>query len=153
MTAPATGTSPVALEQVSVSIGGRPILRDVDLVVRTGDTVALLGPNGSGKSTLVRAVTGLLPHTRGTVRLFGTPIEDFTDWRRLGFVPQRSTAAGGVPATVREVVTSGRIGRRRLFRPTSAVDRRAVESALEVVGLGHRASVGISQLSDRKSVV
>lgn len=74
MTSPtAADAAPVILDQVSVSIGGRPILRDVDLTVRAGDMVTLLGPNGSGKSTLVRAVTGLLPHTRGTVRLFGTP--------------------------------------------------------------------------------
>ena len=45
---------------------------------------------------------------RGTVRLFGTPVADFHDWHRIGFVPQRSTATGGVPATVREVVASGR---------------------------------------------
>ena len=141
------GSAPVVLDQVSVAIGGRPILRDVDLTVRTGDVVTVLGPNGSGKSTLVRAVTGLLPHTRGEVRLFGTPIADFTDWSRLGFVPQRSTATGGVPATVREVVASGRVGRRRLLHPTSAADRRAVESALEVVGLADRASYGVSQLS------
>ena len=148
MTSPDGATdAPVALERISVSIGGRPILRDVDLTVHAGDVVTLLGPNGSGKSTLVRAVTGLLPHTRGTVRLFGTPIEEFTEWHRLGFVPQRSTATGGVPSTVREVVASGRVGRRRLFRPTSAADRRAVESALEVVGLADRSSYGVSQLS------
>lgn len=144
---PSPDVAPVTLEQVSVAIGGRPILRDVDLAVRAGEMVTLLGPNGSGKSTLVRAVTGLLPHTRGVVRLFGTPIEEFGDWSRLGFVPQRSTATGGVPATVREVVASGRVGRRRLLRPTSAADRRAVESALEVVGLADRASYGVSQLS------
>ena len=138
---------PVVLDRVSVAIGGRPILRDVDLTVRPGEVVTLLGPNGSGKSTLVRAVTGLLPHTRGDVRLFGTPIEDFTDWRRLGFVPQRSTASGGVPATVREVVASGRVGRRRLLRPSGPADRRAVEAALDVVGLADRASYGVSQLS------
>lgn len=138
---------PVELDRVSVSIGGRPILRDVDLSVRAGEVVTLLGPNGSGKSTLVRAVTGLLPHARGSVRLFGTPIEDFADWHRLGFVPQRSTASGGVPATVREVVASGRVGRRRLFRPSGAADRRAVAAALDVVGLADRASCGVSQLS------
>jgi zinc transport system ATP-binding protein len=81
------------------------------------------------------------------VRLFGTPIGDFTDWHRLGFVPQRSTATSGVPSTVREVVASGRVGRRRLFRPTSVADRRAVDGALEVVGLAERSSYGVSQLS------
>ncbi|MBS2938618.1 ABC transporter ATP-binding protein [Nocardioides sp. J2M5] len=145
--APSSPAHPVELDGVSVAIGGRPILRDVDLTVRAGDTVTLLGPNGSGKSTLVRAVTGLLPVARGTVRLFGTPQDEFSAWHRVGFVPQRSTATGGVPATVREVVASGRVGRRRLLAPTRAADRRAVESALEVVGLADRASHGVSQLS------
>ena len=90
MTSPDTAV-PVVLERVSVAIGGRPILRDVDLTVHAGDMVTLLGPNGSGKSTLVRALTGLLPVARGEVRLFGTPLDDFGDWQRVGFVPQRST--------------------------------------------------------------
>jgi zinc transport system ATP-binding protein len=144
---PPDATVPVVLDRVSVAIGGRPILRDVDLTVHAGDMVTLLGPNGSGKSTLVRALTGLLPVARGEVRLFGTPLGAFGDWQRIGFVPQRSTATGGVPATVREVVASGRVGRRRLLRPTSAADRAAVESALDVVGLSDRASHGVSQLS------
>ena len=87
-----------------------------------------MGANGSGKSTLVRALTGLLPLTAGSLELFGTPFDDFTDWRRIGFVPQRVGAASGVPASVWEVVASGRLTRRRLLRPLSqgrpARDRR-----------------------------
>ena len=138
---------PVVLDRASVSIGGRPILRSVDLTVGAGETVTLLGPNGSGKSTLVRAVTGPLPLAGGDLRLFGTSIQAYAEWSRIGFVPQRSTATGGVPATVREVVASGRVGRRRLLRPASAADRRAIATALEVVGLEDRASHGVSQLS------
>jgi zinc transport system ATP-binding protein len=137
----------IQLQNVSKRFGALVALDDVTLTIPAGARVALAGSNGSGKSTLVRAVTGLLPHTRGAVRLFGTPIEDFRDWHRLGFVPQRSSAAGGVPATVREVVASGRVGRRKLLRPTGASDRAAVQSALEVVGLADRAAQGVSQLS------
>ena len=74
------------------------MLRDIDLTVRTGEFVALMGANGSGKSTLVRALTGLRPaHARARSLLFGTPLDDFTDRHRVGFVPQRASAAGGVP--------------------------------------------------------
>ena len=66
-----------------------------------------MGANGSGKSTLVRALTGLRPLTAGTLELFGTPFDDFDDWHRIGFVPQRAGAASGVPASVWEVVASG----------------------------------------------
>ena len=138
---------PVRVHDASVAIGGRPILRAIDLTVRQGEFLALMGANGSGKSTLVRAITGLLPLTSGSVTLFGTAFAEFRDWHRIGFVPQRSTASSGVPATVWEVVASGRITRRRMFRPLSGADRRAITDAIDVVGLGDRASVGISQLS------
>jgi zinc transport system ATP-binding protein len=67
--------------------------------------VAVLGANGSGKSTSVRALVGLVPVQDGEARLFGRRLSRFKDWRRIGYVPQRTTAAAGVAATVREVVT------------------------------------------------
>jgi zinc transport system ATP-binding protein len=123
------------------------VLHGVDLVVEPGEFVALLGANGSGKSTLVRAALGLRPVSGGQVELFDTPVDRFREWRRIGFVPQRAGAASGVPASVREVVTSGRLGRRRLLRPLSRADRRGVDDALEVVGLADRASESVATLS------
>lgn len=131
----------------AVAIGGRPILRHVDLTVRPGEFVALMGANGSGKSTLVRALTGLLPLATGELRLFGTPYADFHDWQRVGFVPQRGGATSGVPASVWEVVASGRLTRRRLLRPLGRSDRAAIADALEVVGLADRARDRASALS------
>ena len=115
--------------------------------MREGEFVALMGANGSGKSTLVRALTGLRPLTQGSVLLFGTPLHDFGDRHRIGFVPQRGTATGGVPASVREVVSSGRLSRRRLLRPAGRADRAAIDDALEVVGLTDKAGDGVSTLS------
>jgi zinc transport system ATP-binding protein len=131
----------------AVELGGRPILRGIDLAVRPGEVLAVLGANGSGKSTLVRSMLGLAPTVRGEVRLFGTPLDRFTDWRRVGFVPQRVTAASGVPATVREVVSSGRLSHRRAFLPARSTDRTAVESAIAAVGLADRAREPVSVLS------
>lgn len=140
-------TPVVALTDLHVSLGGRPVLHGVDLVVEAGEFVALMGANGSGKSTLVRAATGLRPRTAGSVELFGTPLAAFREWHRIGFVPQRASAASGVPASVREVVTAGRLGRRRLLRPLSQADRSAVRDALDVVGLGDRAGDSVATLS------
>jgi zinc transport system ATP-binding protein len=141
-------TGPVlTLRDVRLSLAGRPVLHGVDLTVDAGEFVALLGANGSGKSTLVRAATGLRPVASGSVELFGTPLHDFRDWSRIGFVPQRVGAASGVPASVREVVSSGRLGRRRLLRPLGAADRRAVDDALDVVGLAERAGDSVATLS------
>lgn len=139
--------SVVEIEHARVVLGERPVLHGVDLEVRSGEVVTLLGPNGSGKSTLVRAAVGLVPLTAGEIRLFGTPLQRFRDWSRIGYVPQRSSAAGGVPSTVREVVTSGRLARRRPFQPLRARDREAVERAIELVGLADRADAGVATLS------
>ena len=77
---PVIGSPVIELSNGAVAIAGRPILRHVDLTVRSGEFVALMGANGSGKSTLVRALTGLWPLATGTLRLFDTPFDRFHDW-------------------------------------------------------------------------
>jgi zinc transport system ATP-binding protein len=131
----------------AVALGGRRVLHRVSLQVPPGEIVALLGANGSGKSTLIRAIVGLVPLGEGSVRLFGSPLRRFRDWHRVGYVPQRITAASGVPATVREVVGAGRLSRAVWWRPLSAADRAAVQVALETVGLADRAGDGVAELS------
>lgn len=141
-----TAAPAVSLRGATAALGGRPVLRGVDLTVGRGETVALLGANGSGKSTTVKAVLGQVQLTGGELELFGTPFGRFREWQRLGYVPQRSTAAAGVPATVREVVSSGRLARRR-FRPLGGEDRAAVHRALELVGMADRAGDPVDALS------
>jgi zinc transport system ATP-binding protein len=140
-------TPVVQLDDVSVAQGGGPVLHAISLEAAAGEVVAILGPNGSGKSTLIRSMVGLLPLTAGEVRLFGTSLARFGSWDRVGYVPQRATAASGVPATVREVVAAGCLSRRRLLSPLSRADRLAIEDALSVVGMTDRASDGVAQLS------
>jgi zinc transport system ATP-binding protein len=140
--------SPVVdVERAVVGLGGRSVLRGVSLRVHPGEAVALLGPNGAGKSTLIRALVGLVPLAAGRISLFGAPLARFRDWHRVGYVPQRTTAASGVPATVREVVSSGRLSRDRWWRPLGRADRAAVDEALETVGLLQRAADSVARLS------
>jgi zinc transport system ATP-binding protein len=140
-------TAPLVMRDGAVALGGRPVLRGIDLLVDEGEVVALLGSNGSGKSTLVRAAMGLVPLARGTVELFGTPLARFSAWHDVGYVPQRVTASAGIPATVWEVVASGRLARRRLLRPMGKRDRVAVNTALEAVELADRRHDSAAQLS------
>ncbi|MEV6694326.1 ABC transporter ATP-binding protein [Micromonospora sp. NPDC051196] len=130
-----------------VGYDGRPVLRDVSLTVSAGEVVAILGANGSGKSTLIRAVLGLVPLSSGSVTLFGEPASRFRQWHRIGYVPQRLGAGSGVPATVAEVVASGRLARRGVLRPPGRADRAAVAEALRAVGLADRAKDPVATLS------
>ncbi|WP_432948532.1 metal ABC transporter ATP-binding protein [Kribbella sp. CA-253562] len=146
---PSSPDTPKAVQvtDLSVDLGGRLVLRGIDLRIRPGEVVAVLGTNGSGKSTLVRTIVGLLPAARGEVRLFGTPVPRFRQWSRIGYVPQRITAAGGVPATVHEVVSSGLLSQRRLFRPLSSAQKAAIDQSLELVDMADRRKDAVAELS------
>lgn len=134
------------VDNLSVLLGGLPVLRGITMTVGAGEAVALLGGNGSGKSTLVRTVLGLLPVERGNVSLFGEPLNGFRRWSRVGYVPQRSTAASS-GATVAEIVSTGRLSLRKPFLPRSARDKAAVRDALDLVGMGGRARADVRELS------
>jgi len=135
------------LNRGCVTLGGREILHDVSVRIDEGEFVAVLGSNGSGKTTLVRALVGLVPLSSGSLRIFDTAYERFREWPRLGYVPQRLAVGGRVPATVREVVASGRTGRVRRLRRLGPSDHHAIDHALEDVGLAHRAGDSVMTLS------
>ncbi|SEG60307.1 zinc transport system ATP-binding protein [Thermomonospora echinospora] len=144
----ANGAPPFEMTAGRVRLDGREVLHGIDLRVEPGEVLAVLGANGSGKSTLIRALLGLVPLSGGRTHIYGSPPARFRDWKRVGYVPQRLTVGGGVPATVREVVASGRIARQSRLRPfSSAADRAAVRRALETVGLADRAGHPAQRLS------
>lgn len=144
-TGTAVGTPALVARDVSVALGGAPILRHVDLTVRQGEVVGLLGANGSGKSTLVRSVLGLVPLRTGSVTLLGSPLGAGAPWHRIGYVPQRPAVPTGIPATARELVVSGLLHGRRLLPPRGARDRAA--QALADVGLAAAVDRPVRELS------
>jgi zinc transport system ATP-binding protein len=141
---------PVAVELRGVSFaypGGMPVLERVDLVIEEGEFVALAGPNGGGKTTLIRIALGLERPGRGEALLFGRPAHSFSARARLGYLAQRTTLGIDAPATVREIVSAGRLPVRGLLRRFTGEDRRAVEAAIERVGLAAVAEEPVQRLS------
>lgn len=136
----------LATDDLRVMLGGVPVLRGVSIEVGVGESVALLGGNGSGKSTLLRACLGLVPVHHGRVNLFGTPLRSFRQWRRIGYVPQRTPGAMR-GATVAEVVGSGRLAVRTPFLPGGRRHRDAVRRALRHVDLLDRRHDELAHLS------
>jgi len=133
----ATDPSIVAeVEHICVDYGVARVLDHVSLQVRRGDFLGMIGPNGSGKTTLLRVLLGLLVPSCGHVRLFGTDIREFHDWQRIGYVSQKAVAfETRFPASVFEVVLSGRSGRAGLGRRFEGQDRAAALAALDTVGM------------------
>lgn len=133
---------------LALGYGGRAVVEGLDLRIEEGEVVGLLGPNGSGKSTVVRGLLGLTPVLAGELALFGRSIDRFTERRRIGYVPQRQTVTGGIPASVSEVVDSGRL---RSLRPRTPRERREdrarVAEAIDAVGLATSAHRPLAALS------
>ena len=145
---PALSTHPVVeLRGCDIGYEGHPVVRSLDLAIEPGEVLGVLGANGSGKSTLIRGLLGLTPILAGEVRLFGVPRDQFHDWSRIGYVPQRQTVAGGIPSTVAEIVASGRLTRLRPWRRFGKDDRAAVAEAIAAVGLTGREWSSITELS------
>ena len=81
----------IAFEQVTFGYGDEPVLRNVDLAVGAGETIALVGPTGAGKSTIVRLLARLYDVDEGAVRIDGVDVRRIAtaDLRRLvTLVPQ-----------------------------------------------------------------
>jgi zinc transport system ATP-binding protein len=140
----------LAVELDRVSFGYRPgqrVLEDVDLRLGEGEFVAVAGPNGGGKTTLVRIVLGLERPSEGRASLYGEPAHRFSRRRTLGYLAQRFALGGDAPATVREVVSAGRLAAGGLIGPLRRRDREVVVEAIERVALGPQADVPIRTLS------
>ncbi|MGY4829580.1 ABC transporter ATP-binding protein [Sphaerotilaceae bacterium SBD11-9] len=117
-------------QDVSVSLGGRPVLHAVSLALQPGWT-AIVGPNGAGKSTLLRSLAGLQPLDAGRVLLQGQPLDAWSGRERaqqVAWLAQQGSATGEL--TVREIVQLGRLPRLGLFAEPSAHDLALVQQAM-----------------------
>jgi zinc transport system ATP-binding protein len=134
--ADSTVVAPVLqVDAVSFAYPRQAVLDCVTFDVDPGQFVALVGPNGSGKSTLLRIVLGLSRPQGGQVRLFGVAPDALAQRWRVGYVPQRPMLSDILPATVEEVVASGRLARRGWHRRLQGDDWDAVVAALDAVDL------------------
>jgi zinc transport system ATP-binding protein len=124
------------IEGLNVRYDSVEVLKRISFKVGAGDYVGIVGPNGSGKSTLIKAALGLMETEPGRVRLFGKPLESFSEWRRIGYLPQRLRFFNpNFPATVEEIVGLGLLAGRRLPRKLNKEDRLAVERTMEQMGI------------------
>ncbi len=132
-------------EAGSLGFGGRTLWRDLDLVVRPGEFLAVLGSNGSGKTSLLKTILGQQKLDGGSVRLTGRPIRRGD--RRIGYIPQQKLVPPGVPLRGRDLVALGVNGHRfGLPMPSRAV-RARVDGLLDAVGATAYGDTPVGSLS------
>jgi iron complex transport system ATP-binding protein len=120
----------ISLDRVTVTLGDRPVVDDVSLVVEQGEWVALIGPNGAGKTTLLRAIAGLVRYD-GTVGLDADRAATLSRReraRRIAVVPQEPETPPWL--TVGEYVLLGRTPHLGPLAREGAVDGEATARAL-----------------------
>ncbi len=87
-------------EHISKSYKKKPVLRDVSMHVRAGESVALLGPNGAGKTTCFYIMMGLIKANNGHILLDGSDITHLPMYQRarlgIGYLPQESSIFRGL---------------------------------------------------------
>lgn len=138
----------IELKNISFSYGRNEVLKDISLDIHRGDYLGVVGSNGAGKTTLLKIMLGLIKSDKGSIRFFGKDINEFKEWSKVGYVPQKAVSFDiNFPATVSEVVLMGRFGKRGLFHGMTAEDGKAVREALQRVEMWEHRNRLIGDLS------
>ena len=120
----------ITCENLSFAYSGDTVLSGVNFSVNAGDYLCIVGENGSGKSTLMRGLLGLKEPASGSIS-FGDGLKQ----SEIGYLPQQTDMQRDFPASVFEVVLSGRLnslGRRFFY---SKADKAEAERNLERMGM------------------
>jgi iron complex transport system ATP-binding protein len=138
----------LAAQAVSVTLGGRQVLRDISVALPASQLVALVGPNGAGKTTLLRALAGLLP-SQGEIVVGGDALSSLPlreRARRFAYLPQGHVVHWPLP--VRDIVALGRIphgaGDPARLSPRDAEAVQRAMRATDVADLSERRATELS---------
>lgn len=135
----------IQAKSVSVAIGAKRIVSDIDFEARPGEIATIVGPNGSGKTTFIKALSGELAYS-GRVSVNGKDMAAMKPAQAAGLravLPQATTLA--FPFTVREIVKLGLSGGRSGVLASEA--ERLPERALERVDMAGFAGRFYQELS------
>lgn len=132
----------ITCENVSMGYEGRVILEGVSFNVNEGDYLCIVGENGSGKSTLMKGLLKLKGLTSGHITM-GENLRE----SEIGYLPQTTNIQKDFPASVYEVVLSGRLNQLK-WRPFfSRKDKAVAIEKMEMMGIKHLMNHSFQELS------
>ena len=137
----------VITRKLTVSLGGREVVRGVDFEARPGEITGLIGPNGAGKSTLLRAIVGLVPVKSGDIEIAGIQaahISRADKARAVSYLPQLSEVHW--PLTSAGLVALGRYPHGKLLDKDSLEDK-VIAQSLKAVDAWHLRDRDVLSLS------
>lgn len=122
----------IEIKDLGFDYGEGWVFHKLNLDITEGDFVAVIGANGAGKSTLLKMLANVITPTIGSISYYGTPIESFKEWQKIGYVPQNpGRQQRSFPISVREVVALGLLNASNLTHRFTAEEKAAVADILE----------------------
>lgn len=120
----------IRCEDVSIGYEGQTVVKDLYFSIEAGDYLCIVGENGSGKSTLVKSLLGLKSVEKGRI-IYGDGLKQ----NEIGYLPQQTDAQKDFPASVYEVILSGRLNSRGLKPFYTGADKKAAVEKMELLGI------------------
>lgn len=133
-------------KNVSVALGGRRVVSNVDFEINQGELIALIGPNGAGKSTFVKALAGLYPY-EGEIKVMGETTQKGQSFcaRAISYIAQSREVHW--PLTVERVVALGRLPHLQPWQKLSGDDLVIIEAAMRETDVFHLRNRTIDRLA------
>ncbi len=119
----------ITCKDLSFAYDGETVLSDINFSIDAGAYLCIVGENGSGKSTLMRGILGLKHPSKGEI------IFDDLKSTEIGYLPQQTQIQRDFPASVSEVVLSGRLNSMRGRMFCNAEDKAAAAANMERLGI------------------
>lgn len=135
----------IDVENISVSYYKKTVLSNINLSLSSGKLYGLLGPNGAGKSTFFKSILGLVKADSGRILINGSPIDEVRD--KIAYIPQKEEIDWTFPATVIDIVLTGRLPMKGVFETYNASDKQMATEALEKLGMAEFSDRQIKDLS------
>lgn len=120
----------IQCDGISIAYEGQTVVNDLSFQIEQGDYLCIVGENGSGKSTLVKSLLGLKQPFQGKI-LLGDGLKQ----NEIGYLPQQTVVQRDFPASVYEVVLSGRLNSRGWKPFYSAADKQVARENMELLGI------------------
>jgi len=132
----------ITCKNAAFAYDGRVVVDGLDFAVNSGDYLCIVGENGSGKSTLMKGILGLMRPKSGEIT-FGDGLKS----TEIGYLPQQSSGMKDFPASVYEVVISGRLSSRGVVPFYSKTDKQIANDNMERLGIMPLRKKSIRELS------